>query len=91
MTDKGLLVLQDCAHSQEDGPGLYTETCPPSSHDAFHAINLKVEELSDVEEVEDPLPISFPGIKAEHAVSSLFSFPSDSRASAAAYLVYRQG
>jgi hypothetical protein len=85
MTDKGMLVLQDSAHSQEDVPGSYTET---SSHDAHQAINIKVEEVSDVEEEEDPVPISFPGIKTEHAVSSFFSFPADSRTSAAACLVY---
>jgi hypothetical protein len=36
------------------------------------------------------VPISFPGIKAEHAVSSFFSFPADSWASAAACRVYWQ-
>jgi hypothetical protein len=88
MTDKGLLVLQDCAHSQEDVPGSCTETCPTSSRDANQAINVKVEEVSDVEEEENPVPISFPGIKPEQAVSSLFSFPADSRASAATCFVY---
>jgi hypothetical protein len=87
MTDKGMLVLQDCAHSQEDVPGSCTDTCPTSSHDANQAINIKVEEILDKEEEEDPLPI-FPGVKAEHAVSSLFSFPAGSWASAAASLVY---
>jgi hypothetical protein len=88
MTDKGLLVLQDCAHSQEDVPGSCTETCPASSCDANQAINIKDEEVSDVEEVEDPLPISFPGIKAEQAVSSFFYFPAGSWASAATCYVY---
>jgi hypothetical protein len=88
MTDKDMFVLQDCAQSQEDVPGSCIETWPASSHDAFQAINLKVEELSDVEEVEDPLPMSFPAVKAEHAVSCLFSFPSDSWASAASCFVY---
>jgi hypothetical protein len=88
MTDKGLLVLQDCSHSQEDVPGTCTETCPASSHDAFHAVNIKVEVVSDVEEEENPVPISFPGIKAEQAVSSLFSFPAGSWASAATCRVY---
>jgi hypothetical protein len=87
MTDKDMLVLQDCAHSQEDVPGSCIETWPASSHDAFQAINLKVEEVSDVEEEENPVPISFPRVKAEHAVSS-FSFPADSRASAASCFVY---
>jgi hypothetical protein len=89
MTDKGMLVLQDYAHSQEDVPSSCADTCPTSSHDAFQTINIKVEEISDVEEEdEDPLLISFLGTKAEHAVSSLFSFPADSWASAAACLLY---
>jgi hypothetical protein len=79
MTDKCMLVLQDCAHSQEDVPGLCTETYHASSYDAFQTINIKVEEFSDVEEEENPVPISFPGIKAEHVVSSLLSFPADRR------------
>jgi hypothetical protein len=89
MTDKGLLVLQDCAHSQEDVPGSCTETCSTSSRDANQAINIKVEEVSDVEEEEEnPVPISFPGIKAERAVSCFFFFPADSRASAATCHAY---
>jgi hypothetical protein len=90
MTNKGLLVLQDCAHSQENVPGSCTETCS-TSPDAFQTINIKVEEVSDVEEMEDPLPISFPGIQAEHAVSSIFSFPANSWASAATCCVYSTG
>ncbi|XP_033606779.1 uncharacterized protein LOC111862997 isoform X4 [Cryptotermes secundus] len=58
---------EDCPHPHEDVPGSYTDTCPTTSHGAFQAISIKDEEVSDVEEVEDPLSISFPGIKAEHA------------------------
>jgi hypothetical protein len=85
MTDKGMLVLQDCPHSQEDGPGSCTETSPTSSHDAFQTISIKVEEISDVEEEEeeeeeeDPLSISFPGVEAEHEVSCFASSLTDSR------------
>jgi hypothetical protein len=80
MTDKGMLVLQDSAHSQVDVSGSCTETSPTSSHDAFQTINIKVEEVSDVEEEEeDPLSISFPGVEAEHEVSCFFSFLTDSR------------
>jgi hypothetical protein len=91
MTDKVMWVLQDCAHSQEDIPGSYAETCPACSNDAHQAISIKVEEVSVVEENENAVPITFPGIKAEHAVSSFFSFPADSWTSAAACLVYSQG
>jgi hypothetical protein len=75
MTDKGMLILQDCTHSQEHVLGSYIDTHPPSSHNEFHTINIKVEEISDVELEEDPLPISFPGIEAEHAVSCFVSSP----------------
>jgi hypothetical protein len=91
MTDKGMLVLQDSAHSQEDVSGSCTETSPTSSYDAHQAINTKVEEVSDVEEEDNPVPISFPVIKTEHVVSSFFSFPADTQTFAATCLVYLQG
>jgi hypothetical protein len=34
-----------------------------------HAISIKTEEFSDAEVVEGPVPIAFPGIKAEPEVS----------------------
>jgi hypothetical protein len=87
MTDKGMLVLQDCAHSQEDVPGSCADTCPTSSHDANQTISIKVE-VSDVkEEDEDPLAISFPGIEAKHEVSCFISSLTVSRVSAAACFV----
>jgi hypothetical protein len=86
MTDKGMLVVQDCARSQEDLPGSGTET-RSTSPGVFQTINIKVEDISDVEEVEDPLPISFPGIQAERAVSCFISSLIDSRASVAACFI----
>jgi hypothetical protein len=71
MTDTGMLVLQACGDSQKYVSGSYIETSP---HDTDHSINIKVE-ISDVEEEEDPLSISLPGVEAEHEVSSFFSFP----------------
>jgi hypothetical protein len=51
-------------------PGPCSETYSTSSHDAKLAMNIKVEESSDIEmEEEHPLPMSFIGIKAEHEVS----------------------
>ncbi|XP_023704688.1 uncharacterized protein LOC111862998 isoform X4 [Cryptotermes secundus] len=58
---------EDCAHPQEDVPGSCTDTCPTTSHDAFQAISIKVQEASDVEEEGNPVAISFPVMKAEHA------------------------
>jgi hypothetical protein len=40
----------------------------PAPHDANQAVNIKV---SDAEEEEDPVPITFPKIKAEPEVSCL--------------------
>jgi hypothetical protein len=43
-------------------PGSSSETC--TSRDENHIIDVKIE--------EDAVPIEFPGIKAEHTVSSTF-------------------
>jgi hypothetical protein len=40
----------------------------PTSGDTSHAIYIKVEEFSDAEEEEGPVPISFPKIKTEPEV-----------------------
>jgi hypothetical protein len=62
-----LVVLQKLTDS-ENVQGPCTKICPASSHDVYQAISIKAEVLSDVEE-EDPVPITFPGIKAEPEVS----------------------
>ncbi|XP_023727887.1 gastrula zinc finger protein XlCGF71.1-like [Cryptotermes secundus] len=52
----------------ENVQGPCTEICQASSRDAYQAISIKAETLSDVreeEEEEDPLTIKFPGRKAE--------------------------
>ncbi|XP_023701428.1 uncharacterized protein LOC111861245 [Cryptotermes secundus] len=41
----------------------------PTPHDANQAMNVKAEAVSDAEEEEDPVPITFPEIKAELEVS----------------------
>jgi hypothetical protein len=43
----------------------------PASHDENQAMNVKAEEVSDVEVAEDPVPITFPEIKAESEVSCM--------------------
>jgi hypothetical protein len=43
--------------------------CPVSSHDAYPAVLVKAEVLSDAEEEEDCAPLTFVGIKAEPEVS----------------------
>jgi hypothetical protein len=48
----------------------YSETYP-TSHDADQATNVNVKEGVAVEEEGDPVPISFPEIKAELEVSCM--------------------
>jgi hypothetical protein len=62
------LFLQNPKDS-ENILGLHSEIYPFSSHDAYPAISIKTEELSGAEEEEGPVPITFPGIKAEPEVS----------------------
>jgi hypothetical protein len=50
--------------------GPYGETYP-ASHDANQAMNIKVEAVSNAEEENDPVPITFPEIKAEPEVSCM--------------------
>jgi hypothetical protein len=70
MADKYMMVLQNCMDLEKRVPAPCSEPYPPSSHDANLAMNIKVEEVSDIEvEEEHPVPMSFIGIKAEHEVS----------------------
>ncbi|XP_033606108.1 uncharacterized protein LOC111875794 isoform X2 [Cryptotermes secundus] len=55
----------NCMDFLKVDPGLSDGTCPTSSHDATQVIDIKVE-VSDTQEVEDPLLITLPEIKAEH-------------------------
>jgi hypothetical protein len=65
-----MVVLQDCVDFKKEVAGSCSGTCATSSHDANQAVsNIKVEKFSDIEEEEDPVPISFPAIKPEAEVS----------------------
>jgi hypothetical protein len=55
--------------SQKDVPGSRSDACASSHHDGDQAVNIKVEELSDMEDEQDPAPMTFVEIKAEHEVS----------------------
>jgi hypothetical protein len=48
-------------------PGLYSETC----HGVVQVMSVKVEEFTDVEEQEEPVPKTSPVIKTEHEVSCI--------------------
>jgi hypothetical protein len=68
MTDVAFLHLQNPADLESVYvQGLCGEICPASSHDADQAIRVKAEVQSEAE--EDPLAITFPGIKSEPEVS----------------------
>jgi hypothetical protein len=68
MTDATFLVLQN-PRDLEKERGPCGEICPVSSQDAYQAISIKAEVLSDAEAEEDPDTKTFPGIKAEPEVS----------------------
>jgi hypothetical protein len=62
------VVLQNLAEL-EKVRDLRSEMYPASSCDAYQAVNTKAEVFSDAEEVGYPVPLTFPGIKAEPEVS----------------------
>jgi hypothetical protein len=51
--------------------GSYGETCRASCHNGDGVIRVKVENITDTEERDDPVPIKYPVIKAEREVSSV--------------------
>jgi hypothetical protein len=67
MIDKNVMVLQNNTNSEIEVQEPCNET-HPTSRDASHGINIKVEEVSDAEDEVGPVPISFPKIKAEPEV-----------------------
>ncbi|PNF23819.1 hypothetical protein B7P43_G15915, partial [Cryptotermes secundus] len=55
---------QNCTNLETALVGPYAETYP-TPRDANQAMNVKAEAVSDAEEKEDPVPITFSEIKAE--------------------------
>jgi hypothetical protein len=66
-----MMVLQNHLDSQKDVPGSHSEACLSSPQDGVQAVNIKVEEFSDIEDGEDLVPMTVVGIKAEHVVSCM--------------------
>jgi hypothetical protein len=62
--------LQNYTDSENVVVDPYSATYP-ASHDADQAMNIKVKEDSDIEVEDDPVPVSFPEIKAEPEVSCM--------------------
>jgi hypothetical protein len=75
MTDNSMVILQNRLDSQKDVPGSHSEGCASSSLDGDQAVTIKVEEVSDAEDGEDPEPMTFVEIKAEHEVSCMSLCP----------------
>jgi hypothetical protein len=74
MTYKSMLILQSCRDLEKCVPVPCSETYATPSHNANQAMNIKVEELSDIEVEEHPVPITFTGLKSEHEVSCKWLF-----------------
>lgn len=54
----------------ESLPGSCRETCITPSHEVNEVMDIKVEDVSDIQ--DNTVPISFPPIKTEHEVSSTY-------------------
>jgi hypothetical protein len=74
-TDNGMMVLQKCLDIQKDLPVLHSEGCASSSHSGAQAVNIKVEEFSDIEDRKAPVQMTVVGIKVEHEVSCMSLSP----------------
>jgi hypothetical protein len=70
MIDKHMIVLQSYTNSEKVLVGPYGETYP-ACLDGSEVMNIKAEELSYAEEKQDPVPITFPEMKAEPEVSCM--------------------
>jgi hypothetical protein len=68
-----LFVFQNLTDS-EDVRGVWFEMCP-GTYVACQPISIKAEKLPDAEEEENPVPITFTGIKAELEVSCVSLSP----------------
>jgi hypothetical protein len=66
-----MVVLQNRLDSQKDVPGSHSEACASSSLNGVQALKIKVEDSSDMEDGEDPVPMAVVGIKVEHEVSCM--------------------
>jgi hypothetical protein len=69
MFDKDV-VLQNYTDLENTLEGPYGETYPACRH-GDQTMDIKAEDMSDTEEEVDPVPITFPNIKAELQVSCM--------------------
>jgi hypothetical protein len=66
--DNSLMLLQICMGLVKIEPGVCSESCVTSCDDS-EAVDIKVEEYTNGRDKKNPLPITFPSIKAEQEVS----------------------
>jgi hypothetical protein len=71
MSEKGIMVSQNCLGSQKYVPGSHSEACSSSSISGVQAVKIKIEEFSDIEDSKDPEPMTVVGLKTEHEVSCM--------------------
>ena len=71
---EGLAGLQNCMDILKSEPGSCTGTGQMSSDDGNQFVDIKVEDVTDIEEEEDPWPETSTGIKTEPAVSFMSLF-----------------
>jgi hypothetical protein len=73
MINKDMMVLQNYTDLGNAVPGPCGGTYT-ASHDATQAMNIKSEEVSDEDEKEDAVQMSFPKITVESEVSCMFLY-----------------
>jgi hypothetical protein len=73
MIGMGTVVLQNYMDLRKDVPDSWSQTFPVSSNDANHFIDIKVEDVSAIDEEEDPLLVTSPPRKADEGEVSCFS------------------
>ena len=69
MIGENLVFLQNCIHFLKAAPGSHSDTHVTSSHDGCQLNDIKNEYITDIQEEQDPLLITYPLIKSEHEVS----------------------
>jgi hypothetical protein len=65
---EGTVVLQNCMDILKSEPSSSADACVMSSGDGNQVVDVKVEEVTDMNREEDPEPTTPPLIKTEPAV-----------------------
>jgi hypothetical protein len=71
---EGVAGLQNCMDILTNDCGPCIGTCQMSSDDGNEFVGIKVEDVMDIKEEEDPWPATSTGIKTEPAVSCMSLF-----------------